>query len=515
MTIEVFHKIQNKQYFQSKLNFDKMVPFLFFASLCFYSLQGFNSALIDDSSVVYFAGKGIVEGLVPYHDIFLIKGPFHFFLSAFGIRIGESTGMPEIQSARLLFALFAALSAVAIYTLSRDMTRCRWVGFLAFLTLLSYYTFAYHISTGPRPKIPIVLFESLCLLNILHRRWFWVGIYSSLSALTWQPMGIFCLTSLLFAIFSSEISYERIKAFFQVSIGILIPLLFFICFFFTKNVLRSFLDGFLYIHISGVNNRTAVSIQGFLRFFFKHLGSNILFQFSYIYIFVHFFLRKILIEYIYKRYYSFWQDSFTPIFLTTIGLTLWSIVDYQGPPDSFAFLPHLSVALSIFIYEMVKFVKYRLTLINGDIYSKYIYIFASLLLIIFGCYPVYKKANISINNRVSLDEQKRYNLEILKTYGNKIRIICAGKMMAPCIFTKLHSHNRYPFIDSGIDLYMEQMEHGGFEGWLKRIQRYDPHIVFFEKAGGKKTYKFKDWLKNSYSRIPGKPRGSIYIKKNE
>ena len=172
MTIEVFHKIQNKQYFQSKLNFDKMIPFLFFASLCFYSLQGFNSALIDDSSVVYFAGKGIVEGLVPYHDIFLIKGPFHFFLSAFGIRIGEWTGMPEIQSARLLFALFAALSAVAIYTLSRDMTRCRWVGFLAFLTLLSYYTFAYHISTGPRPKIPIVLFESLYLLNILHRRWF-------------------------------------------------------------------------------------------------------------------------------------------------------------------------------------------------------------------------------------------------------------------------------------------------------------------------------------------------------
>ena len=95
-----------------------------------------------------------------------------------------------------------------------------------------------------------------------------------------------------FTIFSSEISYERIKAFFQVSIGILIPLLFFICFFFTKNALRSFLDGFLYIHISGVNNRTAVSIQVFLRFFFKHLGSNILFQFSYIYIFVHFFLQK-------------------------------------------------------------------------------------------------------------------------------------------------------------------------------------------------------------------------------
>ena len=102
-------------------------------------------------------------------------------------------------------------------------------------------------------------------------------------------------------------------------------------------------------------------------------------------------------------------------------------------------------------------------------------------------------------------------MKIYSHYGIKDFVICLGYKgdMIRDYFKNISNDENWncTFVDTG----QETMTGGR----LKRIQRYDQHIVFFEKASGKKTYKFKDWLKNSYSRIPGKPRGSIYFKKNE
>ena len=498
---------------QNKLSFDSLIPSLFLLSFAFYSLSGFDTALVDDASVLMFVGQGLAQGLVPYQDSFVIKGPLSSFLVAFGIKIGEWSGMPEIQSARLMFSLFASFSATSVYVLGRDMFRCRWVGLLSFLTLLSFFAYLHYISAGPRAKIPIVLFESLCLLNILHRRWFWVGLFSSLALLTWQPTGLFCIAGLIFAFFSEQDRKKGLKSVVKLLYGSFLPILLFLSYFFLKDALKSFLDGFLLIHVSGVNNRAAISFQGLERFFIKHLGSNGFVAVAYVFSFIYFSTRQ------WARYKgretieTFWQDPYSPLFVTLLAFTCWTLVDYQGIPDSFPFLPHLSISFALLVRQVVNFIEKYLHLWPNIDSFKVLMVMSVAGLALFGSYPALQKNLREIQRKLTLNEQMEYDHNFIQHYGKDLRVMCMGKKMAPCIFFRIHSPNRYHFIDSGIDLYMEQMEPGGFDGWFKRIREYDPQIVFFTKASGKRMKIFKSWLSNNFKRVPGKPRGTIYLKR--
>ncbi len=485
-----------------RLSFDEFVPPLILLSFIFYSFPGFGTRLVDDAAILFYTGQGLLHGHTPYLDSFIIKGPVASFLVAAGIRTGKLLRLPEIHSARMTFCLFASFSAAATYVLGRDMFRSKWIGFLAFLTFLTYSMYFYYITVGPRTKIPLLLFECLCLLNILHRRWFWAGFFASLSATTWQPMGILCLTGLLFAFFSAADVETGIKSLCRTLVGISLPLLFFVGYFFVNDALKSFLDGFLLIHVSGVNNRGDISLYGFKKLLW-HLKANGFLAVAYGFAFV-FFLAGRWAKY--KGQNSakgFWKDPYSPLFFTLLALSLWTVVEYIYC-YSFPFLPLLSVTFAVLVHGVAEYAGKRLKNWRGLDVKAGLLVLSVAVLILFGCLPAVQKIRAQVRKRLTLSAQKEYFRTIVPDSDPPPRVLCVGKMVGPCVLLGIRPPNRYTFVDSGIDLYMERMEAGGFDGWFDRIRRYDPQIVFFAQAQGKKLDEFKRWLSSDFVNLPDK-----------
>ena len=57
---------------------------------------------------------------------------------------------------------------------------------------------------------------------------------------------------------------------------------------------------------------------------------------------------------------------------------------------------------------------------------------------------------------------------------------------------------RYGIMIVGMDAYIDDVEPGGFDGWLKRIESHKPPLVVYGPTQGLHTTKLTTWLKTHY-----------------
>ncbi|MCM1041023.1 MAG: hypothetical protein NC396_01160 [Bacteroides sp.] len=83
-----------------------------------------------DSSIFKIMGLGILDGKLPYRDLFDHKGPLIFYINAVALGMGGKTGL------YLLSVLFLSVTLYLIYLVSCFFTSCRnafWVSLIALL----------------------------------------------------------------------------------------------------------------------------------------------------------------------------------------------------------------------------------------------------------------------------------------------------------------------------------------------------------------------------------------------
>ncbi|MBI2845309.1 MAG: DolP-mannose mannosyltransferase, partial [Chloroflexi bacterium] len=178
-----------------------LAPLLVFALAAFvYSLYGLDGNLGRDPAIFLYAGQRMADGVPPYVSIFDHKAPLAYILPGLGVIISRLWGGDDIYTVRLLFFTMSCLTAVAVFLLGSSIFERHWVGFFAALTFLGFEPFAQGAGSGPKPKTPVVLFVTLNLLFTSQRKWFWAGLFGSLSLLVWQPTAIFPLITLVLAI---------------------------------------------------------------------------------------------------------------------------------------------------------------------------------------------------------------------------------------------------------------------------------------------------------------------------
>ncbi len=134
--------------------------------------------------------SALLDGYLPYRDIFLHKTPGAAFLGAAGAWLGAEAGLTRTAGAHLLYLFFGALAPAQLFLLVR---RRASVGpaLLASLLLMGYEQWPLAAIEGVRPKVATVVLGLACLLAGDRRAWRWSGFWGAAAALCWQPGLVF------------------------------------------------------------------------------------------------------------------------------------------------------------------------------------------------------------------------------------------------------------------------------------------------------------------------------------
>jgi hypothetical protein len=445
-----------------------------------YGMYGFDGVLLRDYSIYLYSGQRMAEGVPPYVSIFDHKGPLSPMIAGLGVMLSKLLDGDDIYTVRAVFFATGCLTVVAVYLLGKSVFRSQVAGFFAALTFLGFYAYGYPAASGPEPKTPMVLFQTLSLLLASQKRWFWAGCFGSLAFLVWQPMGVFSM--MVFVLAVTRPKGERRNAALRALGGIATPLLVIVGYFYYYGALGELLDGvvlfnalyltrgdytttpLVYMVVSDPTlSQTLLdpsllweSVSGVVLPYITMLGPIVIG------------LAMIIRLYFLKPY----QYRFAPILLSFLAPPLWALVDFQLSDDFFVYLPYVAIGFGAFAASMTQ--RTKTPWLVG--------ILLGMLLLGIAIANTFEEVNAPaakklLATNISLSEQREGASQIEERFGKDIRI---ASVNSPQVLALLHRENPNPylFITAGIDRYIDAKEPGGFKSWLEGLETSDV-ISFF------------------------------------
>lgn len=457
-----------------------------------FSQYGFEGAITRDTANALYSGQQMARGIPPFVSIFNHSGSSGPLLSGIGVWLATVFSLDDILIVRIIFFIIGSLAATSLYFFTSDLFESRRIGFLAVFTFLGFGCFGKHTMTGPSGKISLVLFETLSLLFMVRKGWFLAGICGSLAFLAWQPAAIYALVAIILAFAQSKPGRERILNIIRTASGAAIPLIAVSLYFLSKSAFYEFIDGTILFNLYHLEREPSSIIS--------HLGAPVMAIFrSYTIMAIPMFLGflAILIIYVWRlklcgrsitRLLS--EDRFAPILLSFPAPVIWSVLDFQGCPDLYIFLPYLASGFAWLLY-----MAFQRLIEVGEMRH-----FAQKWSFILLCGTLIATAatHYKITSEKGLNEQRRWASEVESRFGSDSRLVSIG---VPEILVLLHrtNPNPYVFIVSGIDNHINAARSDGFDGWLKELQDYDPQIIAFGPTRGRFKSTLTSWLEFHYS----------------
>jgi hypothetical protein len=427
-----------------------------------YGLYGFDGILLRDYSIYLYSGQRVAEGVPPYVGVFDHKGPLSPLIAGFGVAMSGVLNIDDVYAVRLVFCTTACLAAVAVYLLGKDVFRSWEAGLFSALTFLGFYAYAQPASSGPEPKTPMVLFETLSLLFAVHKRWFWSGFFGSLALLVWQPMAAFAFATFLLAI--TRPREERYGAALRALAGTATPILVTIAYFYYQGALADFFDGFVLFNflfiergeISTVSTLTTAAINIVL---------------PYITMLVPILIGLVMIVRLYfQRPFEY---RFLPILVSFPAPVLWSLRDFQLADDFYVFLPYAAIGFGSFL----------LAAIRRTDSPRVLAVVLSAILLTIALANTWDEVNAASAQKLTgtttdLPAQREGARQIQERFGEDVKV---ASINSPAVMVLLHKTNPDPYlwITAGVDNRIAARTPGGFEGWLEDLGEYDPDVISF------------------------------------
>lgn len=467
-----------------------------------YGQYGFQGALTRDHAIYLYGGQKMAEGIPPYVSIFDAKGPLASALAALGVVISKVLRTDDIYTVRALFFLVGCLVVVSISLLAQHLFRTWRPALLAALTFLGFAGFAQYAGTGPEPKVPMLLFVVLSLLLTSQRKWFWAGVCGALSFLTWQPTLVFAVVTLFLA--ATEVQVSRARAVLLSLAGIGLPLLITAAYFLYHGALFELVDAMILFNLFYLDHGPP-SLARHLQVPINQLLAG--YDTALVLVLLGFLMM--IAFYVWRRTRCaslrdmLTRDPFAPLLLSFPAPVVWSLIDFQGVPDWYIFLPFVAIGAGYFIELAIRYVEryggtrpiLRSSLIAG----------MCIILVAVAMLPIPSR------RESGLTEQRQAAAEVERLLGKKGKFVSIG---APQLLVLLHrtNPNPYVFIIRGIDRYMDARVPGGFQGWLQQLEAYDPKVIAFGVTAGEHREELVNWLKTRYRTKKVEP-WTLWIKK--
>jgi hypothetical protein len=184
------------------------------------------------------------------------------------------------------------------------------------------------------------------------------------------------------------------------------------------------------------------------------------------------------------------KDSFVILILSLPIPFLWSALDFQDYPDFYVFLPYTAIGFGWLLHHMVLSIT-NTNKITPLVKRSFIGVICAILI---GAAAV----NYQTTASDELNIQKTWANEVVERFGEEVRIASIGVPEALVLMHKTNP-NPYAFIIYGIDNRIDATTEGGFDGWLRNLEQYNPSLIFFGVTHGKRLPKLEAWLAENYT----------------
>ena len=109
-----------------------------------------------------------------------------------------------------------------------------------------------------------------------------------------------------------------------------------------------------------------------------------------------------------------------------------------------------------------------------------------------------------------LEYQMRAAEKIKQRFGEDAKVVSIGAPQLLVLLNKTNP-NPYAFVVRGIDCQIAVQTPGGFEGWLRQLETYDPDVIALGQTDGQYATMLLNWLKVRYQKEEIGP-WTLYVK---
>ncbi len=497
-----------------------------------YYRYGLDGGISRDGAIYLYSGQMMAEGIPPYVSIFDHKGPLAPMLAGAGVILSNFLDADDIMTVRVLFFMLGCLAVASSYLLGSHLFRSHRAGLYTALTFLAFFCFGRYATAEPEAKTPMLFFEVLALLFTSQKKWFRAGLFGSLAFLVWQLMAIFPLVTLVLA--AIRPGGPRSSAVSRVLVGGGLPVAVTVAYFYLEGALYELINGSILFNARYLESEQFSSLVPLLfapaKAIFQGYSTPLIPIVS-----VAMILAVIIAAVMLARLYipparpdggrfgeAVRNDAFAPILLSLPFPIMWSVMDFQGYPDFFVFIPYVALGFGGFLYLAVN----RTETADGArapsaprhsvavltcVALTAMAVVSSLITIDLGA----RASSLATDDRGpaagDLDYQKRAAYEIQARFGHDAKVVSIG---VPQLLVLLGAENPnpYAFVIRGIDRQIATETPGGFDGWLRDLKRYDPAVIAIGETSGPHKQKLLVFLETHYQRDEVGP-WTLYVKK--
>jgi hypothetical protein len=490
-------------------------------TLVVYLTQNLGGGLSRDGAIYLYSGQQLLEGVPPYVSIFDHKGPLAPLISAFGVLVSGALGTSQVFTVRVLFMIFGSLAIVAAYALSRSLLGSVRATVFSTLTFIGFFSFARYAVAEPEAKTPMLLFQSLALLFTVQKRWFLAGLCGSLTALVWQPMAVFVLVTVILAATRPGALGKRSAVLRSLGGAVLPVALVLVCFYFW-GALYEMLNGAIFFNLLYLDGEQ-LSVVGQILIAAQSIFvgySSILIPLviaSMLAIVATGFVAMIRLYVV--RLHRIVADGatakelldsrFAPLLLSLPFPVAWSLLDFQGYPDFYVYLPYIAVgfggAMEIAVRRLARGYPASPRRSRNFLSAGFCVALVSIAVVssMIVVSPGERASSLSIQedslNPTDLRDQRQAAREIESRYGEDARIVSIGVPQL-LVFLRETNPNPYVFVIRGIDQKIAETTPGGFDGWLQELRGYNPDVIALGPTNGDYEPMLLTWLNENYER---------------
>jgi hypothetical protein len=398
-----------------------------------------------------------------------------------------------------------------MYRLSVRVFAKNGTALFAPLAMLGFQGYIIMAAVGARPKVLLLFFMLCALIFLWDRRWFAAGVASALCAFTWQPSGIVLIAALIFAFISG--GRDRLAAPVRLLGGFLLVAAVLSAYFIYMGAFQEFLDGSFLVQLFFME-RTAR--QNMLSPIIYWIKTGFPFSSSLIVLGL-----MCIVPYFACEAWKHWTNNRSvgpelAYLLMLIMFTVWSLLDFQGYPDFFVFLPFAALGIQLILQN--------LSSVFGEMFgfgARHRDLAAQLVLVCFllaAPYFAFVRSWAAVGPTLS---EQIYQIESIISkalgdgdIGNKQVLV----LEIPEILALLRLENNTPYIVQmhGIDRYLASKFSDGIQGWFDAMEAGEPDLLII-RTGRLKMYSPENekavlnWLNSSFEQGPSDPNISTWL----
>jgi hypothetical protein len=458
----------------------------------------------DRANWDYFS-QVISRGGVPYRDVVNIKTPLSAYIGAAAITLTRPFGLREIYATRATYLLLTALTIAFTFLVASRFFNCRRVGLLAALILLGTEQFATLNSDGVQPKTPMVLLGLISLWAALRNRPFLAGSSAMLSALSWQPgllfFGAACLA------LSRYFTGWRDRAWLRLLAGAALPLLLFLAYLWVAGATGDFYRWCLHFNFSVYAPREMTTAQAFTdRFSFLVEES---FPQERIYLFIAaagllaFILREALLGLKAGLGALLDRAAYHQVAVTALVYLAFCRINMQGEQDFIPLLPFMAIFAALILVWAIDMICALIARTSLDSYKPRLALITSAALFSVAAFDRASDLLAYRAPRRTLEAQDADVRAIAGRMnpGDQIFVHGRTEMLA---LSGMTNSRKYTNLDHGKDNFLNQVEPGGFDGWLEQLKMDRPRVVMLSRMEHvDRKQDFFDWVERDYEKVDG------------